>query len=240
MTMTDVAIRSRTAAIEEAKLHYLIAGEGPALLLLHGYAETSLMWKPVLPALAERFTVIAPDLPGIGESDIPPDGLDMQSAAVRIHGLVRSLGFEKAAVVGHDIGLMVAYAYAAQFPERTERVVLMDAFLPGIGDWKNVWLLRDLCTSISTERSRWPWSKVANAFTSNTSGTTSPLIGSGPFRRPIADCTLGRMRSRARCGQALSIFAIWNATRRTLRGWRVRGSRCPCWSCRVKRPAAHS
>jgi pimeloyl-ACP methyl ester carboxylesterase len=133
--MTDVAILSRTAAIEEVKLHYLIAGEGPALLLLHGYAETSLMWKPVLPALAERFTVIAPDLPGIGESDIPPDGLDMQSAAVRIHGLVRSLGFEKAAVVGHDIGLMVAYAYAALFPAGTVKLVVMDAFLPGVGNW---------------------------------------------------------------------------------------------------------
>jgi pimeloyl-ACP methyl ester carboxylesterase len=64
--------------------------------------------------------------------------------AVDIHELTRSLGFDRVAIVGHDIGLMVAYAYAAQFPESTERLVLMDAFLPGIGDWKNVWLMRDL------------------------------------------------------------------------------------------------
>jgi len=63
---------------------------------------------------------------------------------VDIHDLVTSLGFKRASIVGHDIGLMVAYAYAAQFPQETERVVLMDAFLPGIGDWKNVWLMRDL------------------------------------------------------------------------------------------------
>jgi pimeloyl-ACP methyl ester carboxylesterase len=64
--------------------------------------------------------------------------------AVDIHDLVTSLGFKRASIVGHDIGLMVAYAYAAQFPQETERLVLMDAFLPGIGDWKNVWLMRDL------------------------------------------------------------------------------------------------
>ena len=64
--------------------------------------------------------------------------------AVDIHELVKSLGFNRASIAGHDIGLMVAYAYAAQFPQETERLVLMDAFLPGIGDWKNVWLMRDL------------------------------------------------------------------------------------------------
>src|SRR6476646_4433956 len=90
------------------------------------------MWKPILPVLAERFTVIAPDLPGIGDSDIPADGLDMKSAAIRIHDLAKSLGVEKAGVVGHDIGLMVAYAYAAQFPTEVTKLVLMDAFLPGV------------------------------------------------------------------------------------------------------------
>ena len=69
---------------------------------------------------AARFTVIAPDLPGIGESAIPADGLDMKAAAVRIHALMSSLGFQKAEVVGHDIGLMVAYAYAAQYPARPQ------------------------------------------------------------------------------------------------------------------------
>jgi len=135
----DQSIVSRTAEVDGVKLHYMTAGHGPALVLLHGYAETSRMWKPIIPTLAERFTVIAPDLPGIGDSDIPADGLDMKNAAIRIHDLARSLGVQKAEVVGHDIGLMVAYAYAAQFPAEVTKLVLMDAFLPGVGDWEAVY-----------------------------------------------------------------------------------------------------
>ena len=135
----DEAIASRTANIDGANIHYMTAGHGTPLILLHGYAETSLMWKPIIPALAERFTVIAPDLPGIGDSDIPADGLDMKSAAVRIHDLAKSLGVQKAEVVGHDIGLMVAYAYAAQFPAEVSKLVLMDAFLPGVPGWEAVY-----------------------------------------------------------------------------------------------------
>src|SRR6266849_9790259 len=132
-------IASRTAEIDGVKLHYLTAGHGPALILLHGYAETSLMWKPIIPVLGERFTVIAPDLPGIGDSAIPNDGLDMKTAAIRMHALARSLGVQKAEVVGHDIGLMVAYAYAAQFPAEVTKLVVMDAFLPGVGGWEAVY-----------------------------------------------------------------------------------------------------
>jgi pimeloyl-ACP methyl ester carboxylesterase len=145
---TDETIVSRTAEIDGVKLHYMTAGHGSPLILLHGYAETSLMWKPIIPVLAERFTVIAPDLPGIGDSDIPADGLDMKSAAIRIHDLAKSLGVQKAEVVGHDIGLMVAYAYAAQFPTEVTKLVLMDAFLPGVEGWEavynnpNIWHFR--------------------------------------------------------------------------------------------------
>ena len=135
----DETIVSRTAEIDGAKLHYMTAGRGTPLILLHGYAETSLMWKPIIPALAKRFTVIAPDLPGIGDSDIPADGLDMKSAAIRIHDLAKSLGVQGAEVVGHDIGLMVAYAYAAQFPAEVTKLVLMDAFLPGVPGWEAVY-----------------------------------------------------------------------------------------------------
>ena len=132
-------IASRTATVGGAKLHYLTAGHGTPLLLLHGYAETSLMWRPIIPVLAKRFTVIAPDLPGIGDSDIPANGLDMKNAAIRIHGLAKSLGVQKAEVVGHDIGLMVAYAYAAQFPAEVAKLVLMDAFLPGVSGWEPIY-----------------------------------------------------------------------------------------------------
>ena len=133
------AIVSRDAQVNGLNVHYLTAGHGPAVILLHGYTQTSRMWRPIIPLLAEKFTVIAPDLPGIGDSGIPTDGLDMKSAAVRIHDLARTLGVEKARVVGHDIGLMVAYAYAAQFPAETEKLVLMDAFLPGVSGWEAVY-----------------------------------------------------------------------------------------------------
>jgi len=133
------AIQSRTAAVDGLKLHYLTAGHGPAVILMHGYTQTSRMWRPIIPLLAEKFTVIAPDLPGTGDSEIPADGLDMKTAAIRIHGLAKSLSIDKARVVGHDIGLMVAYAYAALFPAEVEKLVVMDAFLPGVAGWEDVY-----------------------------------------------------------------------------------------------------
>ena len=133
-------IASRSAKVDDVELHYLTAGHGPAVILLHGYTQTSRMWRPIIPLLAERFTVIAPDLPGIGDSSIPPDNeIGMITAAKQIHDLVRSLKIDKARVVGHDIGLMVAYAYAAQFPSETEKLVVMDAFLPGVPGWEPIY-----------------------------------------------------------------------------------------------------
>ena len=139
MPTTDSAtgiIESRSVEVKGTRLHYLIAGNGPHVILLHGYTQTSRMWRPLIPKLADRFTVIAPDLPGIGDSAIPADGLDMKSAAIRIHALAKSLGVTKARVVGHDIGLMVAYAYAAQFSSEVEKLAVMDAFLPGVPGWE--------------------------------------------------------------------------------------------------------
>jgi len=137
--MKTSRFNSRNANIDRTKIHYTIGGSGPAVVLLHGFAETSKMWAPILPALAARFTVVAPDLPGIGDSSIPTDGINMKRAAIQIHDLTRSLGIEKARVVGHDIGLMVAYAYAALFPSDTEKLVVMDAFLPGVQGWEPIY-----------------------------------------------------------------------------------------------------
>jgi len=141
-------INARDAKIGNIQLHYLTAGNAPAtVILLHGFAETSRMWRPIIPLLAQKFTVIAPDLPGIGDSSIP-DKVDMLDAARKIHELARSLNIEKARVVGHDIGLMVAYAYAAQFPNETDKLAVMDAFLPGVPGWEaiynapNIWHFR--------------------------------------------------------------------------------------------------
>ena len=141
-------INARDAKIDNMQLHYLTAGNASAtVILLHGFAETSRMWRPIIPLLAQKFTVIAPDLPGIGDSSIP-DKIDMLDAARKVHDLARSLNIEKARVVGHDIGLMVAYAYAAQFPGETEKLAVMDAFLPGVPGWEaiynapNIWHFR--------------------------------------------------------------------------------------------------
>ncbi|HEV8611507.1 MAG TPA: alpha/beta hydrolase, partial [Thermoanaerobaculia bacterium] len=132
-------IESRSSEVDGVRIHYRMGGSGSPLILLHGYAETSRMWIPIMPRLTGRFRVIAPDLPGIGDSAIPRDGLDMKTSAIRIHALARSLGISKARVVGHDIGLMVAYAYAAMYPAETEKLVVMDAFLPGVGSWETVY-----------------------------------------------------------------------------------------------------
>jgi pimeloyl-ACP methyl ester carboxylesterase len=141
---TSAAFSDHTAAVNGTSLHYKTGGKGNSVVLLHGFAETGHMWHPAMDDLAKTHTVIVPDLRGAGASAKPANGYDKVTMAQDIHALVKSLGIEKATIVGHDIGLMVAYAYAAQYPDETERVVLMDAFLPGIGNWKDMWLLRDL------------------------------------------------------------------------------------------------
>ena len=98
---------------------------------------------PLIPKIDKNRVVIAADLRGAGHSSKPSGGYDKKNMAQDIHALVQSLGFKKIKIVGHDIGLMVAYAYAAQYPSETESIVLMDAFLPGIGDTSNIFLLRD-------------------------------------------------------------------------------------------------
>lgn len=139
-------IESRRATVDGLTLHYLQAGQGDRtpVVLLHGYTQTSHMWRPLMTELAVDRVVIAPDLRGAGSSDKPVGTYTKKQLAQEIHSLVQQLGHKKVIVVGHDIGLMVAYAYAAQYPNEVERIALMDAFLPGVGDWTNVWLLRDL------------------------------------------------------------------------------------------------
>ena len=137
-------IQSRIADINGIKMNYLIAGKGNPVILLHGYAQTSHMWRPLMAELATTNTVIAPDLRGFGQTSKPEGGYDKKAMAQDVHALVQSLGYKKVGIAGHDIGLMVAYAYAAQYPDEVDRIALMDAFLPGVGNWNNVFLLRDM------------------------------------------------------------------------------------------------
>ena len=138
------APQSRFAEANGVRIHYLAAGKGDPIVLLHGFAQTSRMWLPLIKELAKTHTVIAPDLRGYGSTSAPADGYTKTAMAQDIHALLDNLGHKSIGLVGHDIGLMVAYAYAAQYPAEVKRIVLMDAFLPGVGDWTHVWLLRDL------------------------------------------------------------------------------------------------
>jgi pimeloyl-ACP methyl ester carboxylesterase len=136
--------KTKSVPVDGGTVNITIGGSGPPVLLLHGYAETARMWKPLAEALAPNFTVIAADLPGIGDSSIPKTGIDMKSSAERVHAAVKSLGYTKVRVVGHDIGLMVAYAYAAMFPQEVEKLVLMDAFVPGVAGWEAIYNRPDI------------------------------------------------------------------------------------------------
>src|SRR5262245_66516972 len=104
-------IQSRFAEANGVKLHYLVAGRGDPVILLHGYAQTSHMWRPLIPELAKTHLVIAPDLRGFGDSAKPEGGYDKKTLAADVHALAQSLGIKKAGIAGHDTGLMVAYAY---------------------------------------------------------------------------------------------------------------------------------
>ena len=137
-------MESNFADVNGIRLHYLAAGRGDPVVLLHGFAQTSHMWRPLIAELSGRHTVIAPDLRGFGQSAAPADGYTKAAMAQDVHALLNSLKLDRVRLVGHDIGLMVAYALAAQYPQAVDRLVLMEAFLPGVGDWNSVFLLRDL------------------------------------------------------------------------------------------------
>src|SRR5882762_8529711 len=103
-------IEDRFANVNGVKLHYLIAGKGDPVIIMHGYAETSRMWRPLMAELAKTHTVVAPDLRGFGRSSKPNSGYEKKTMAQDVHALAKSLGYQRASIVGHDIGLMVAYA----------------------------------------------------------------------------------------------------------------------------------
>ena len=121
-----------------ADIFVRVGGTGPAVLLLHGFGDTGDMWAPLAATLAQDHTLIIPDLRGMGRSSHPAGGYDKKSQAVEIRAVVTSLGFDRTAVVGHDIGNMVAYAYVAQYPDKVDRLIVMDAPLPGIDPWDEI------------------------------------------------------------------------------------------------------
>jgi pimeloyl-ACP methyl ester carboxylesterase len=125
-------------------MHYLEAGSGDPVILMHGYAQNSHMWRPLMAELGKTHRVIAPDLRGFGDTTKAESGYDKKTMAQDVRALAQKLGIARSGLAGHDIGLMVAYAYAAQYPDAVDRIALLDAFIPGVGDTTNLFLLKDL------------------------------------------------------------------------------------------------
>jgi pimeloyl-ACP methyl ester carboxylesterase len=130
--------RIETIAANGVTIHLRLGGQGPAVVLLHGYGETGDMWAPLAADLVRDHTVVVPDLRGLGLSSVPDNGYDKKTQAGDVAGVLDALRIARADLVAHDIGNMVAYAFAARHPERVARLVLMDAPVPGIGPWEEI------------------------------------------------------------------------------------------------------
>jgi len=130
--------RTQRIPTDGATIYVRVGGTGPAVVLLHGYGETGDMWAPLAAELARDHTVVVPDLRGLGLSSRPAGGYDKKTQGHDVARVLDALKIERTSVVAHDIGNMVAYAFAAQYPDRVVRLVVMDAPLPGIGPWDEI------------------------------------------------------------------------------------------------------
>lgn len=132
------AMRVERIKVDGATIYVRAGGTGPAVLLLHGFGDTGDMWAPVAKVLVKDHTVIVPDLRGMGYSSYPPSGYDKKKQGEDMARVLDTLKIEKVDLVTHDIGNMVGYALAAQYPNRVSRWVVIDAPLPGIGPWEEI------------------------------------------------------------------------------------------------------
>jgi pimeloyl-ACP methyl ester carboxylesterase len=122
-----------TATVKDVRLHYVRAGEGDPIVLLHGWPQTWWEWRHVIPQLAETNTVIVPDMRGLGASSKPQSGYDTDNVADDIHELVKALGFDSIYLAGHDWGAATAYSYAAQFRAEVKKLAIFEMVMPGFG-----------------------------------------------------------------------------------------------------------
>ncbi len=137
-----VAFRSSDAVVNGVKIHYLVAGEGEPVVLLHGYPQSGYVWRDVAPGLAKSFRVVVPDLRGMGESGITPGGYTLGNLAEDIHQLVQHLGLGRVMVAGHDWGGAVGYVYAARYPQEVSRLAFLESAVAGAG-FKELWDFRN-------------------------------------------------------------------------------------------------
>ncbi|WP_053119689.1 alpha/beta fold hydrolase [Pseudomonas sp. P1.31] len=138
ITPFPAGFKTQDIKVEGATMHVRVGGKGPAVVLLHGFGDTGDMWAPLATDLARDHTVVVPDLRGMGLSSIPEGGYDKKTQAGDIRGVLSALKIEHSVVIGHDIGTMVAFAYAARYPQLTDRLVVMDAPVPGITPWNDI------------------------------------------------------------------------------------------------------
>ena len=129
--INNVTFTHHTATVKGIQMHYVIGGHGDPVVLLHGWPETWYAWRHVMPALAKNYTVIVPDLRGLGDSSKPTTGYDGKTVAEDIHQLVTQLGFKTIFLVGHDIGTQIAYSYAAAHPTEVKKLAVMELTIPG-------------------------------------------------------------------------------------------------------------
>lgn len=129
------SFKTQDIQAEGATIHTRVGGQGPAVVLIHGFGDTGDMWAPLATDLARDHKVVVPDLRGLGLSSQPSTGYDKRTQAADIRAVLTTLGIDHAVIIGHDIGTMVAYAYAARYPDKTDKLVVMDAPVPGVPPW---------------------------------------------------------------------------------------------------------
>ncbi len=132
------SFKTQEIATDGATIHVRVGGQGPAVVLLHGFGDTGDMWSPLAAVLARDHAVVVPDLRGMGLSSHAAKGYEKVNQAADVRAVLTHLGIDHAVVVGHDIGTMVAYAYAAKYPDKTDKLVVMDAPVPGIPPWDQI------------------------------------------------------------------------------------------------------
>jgi pimeloyl-ACP methyl ester carboxylesterase len=137
-TQLDSGFESKFAEVNGTRIHYVRGGSGPAIILLHGFPEDWYEFRLVMPRLAKKFTVVALDLRGVGESDSSETGYEAANLAEDVHQLIVILGLEQVYVFGHDIGGMVAYAFARLYPWSARGAMILDVAFPGLDPWQDI------------------------------------------------------------------------------------------------------
>jgi len=134
----SLALLRKSVTANGTQIHVRVGGSGPAVILIHGFGDTGDMWAKLAEDLVRDHTVVVPDLRGMGLSAKPDGGYEKLNQAADMRAVLEALGIDKADIIGHDIGTMVAYAYAARYRDKTEKLVVMDAPVPGIPPWDDI------------------------------------------------------------------------------------------------------